>query len=145
MLLFCQLFGPAAPDTSVCTTNGAESFHGHINVLFYYSLRPNITITGASRGTRRLTGKTSGEKTAQLMSLYSLMFSTNATFMLGLVSLENTNFRKFCIGKIEFQQLQTAQLLLELICLREGYSSFECGQFLSRTAINLLISSVASS
>lgn len=66
-------------------------------------------------------------------------------FMLGLVSLENNNFRKFCTGKIEFQQLQTAQLLLELICLREGYSSFECGQFLSRTEINLLISSVASS
>ena len=65
-------------------------------------------------------------------------------FMLGLVSLDNHNFLNFCIDKIEPEQLQTAQLLLELICLREGYDIFDCGHFLSRSEIDSLITFVAS-
>ena len=32
----------AAPDISVRTTNGPESFHGHLNSQFFYSAHPNI-------------------------------------------------------------------------------------------------------
>jgi hypothetical protein len=65
-------------------------------------------------------------------------------FLSGLVSLDNANFLKYCTDKIEIDQLQTAQLLLELIFLREGYSVFDCGHFLTRTDINSLITFVAS-
>jgi hypothetical protein len=74
----------AAPDISIRTTNGAESFHGHLNAQFY-SAHPNIyvfvetllriqastyiTITSANHGINN--NRKSSEKTAQLISLYN--------------------------------------------------------------------------
>jgi len=58
-------------------------------------------------------------------------------FVLGLVDLKNVNFRNFCLSKLEFNQLNDAFSLLELLMLREGYLLLS--DFMSIDDIKLMI------
>ena len=58
-------------------------------------------------------------------------------FVLGLVDLKNVNFRNFCLSKLEFNQLNDAFSLLELLMLREGYLLLS--DFMSMDDIKLMI------
>jgi hypothetical protein len=66
-------------------------------------------------------------------------------FTLDRLKWRNDNFMAFCDVDIDCNQRLTANLLFELICLREGYFCFDSfNNFLSTAEINLLISDVAS-
>ena len=47
------------------------------------------------------------------------------------MSLNNYVFRIFCMNNIPVAQFQTASLAGELLSLREGFATFNCGTFFS--------------
>jgi len=53
-------------------------------------------------------------------------------FSLGYVSLNDDCFHNFCMNNIPVAQLQIASLVEELLSLREGFVTFDCGNFLSK-------------
>ena len=50
-------------------------------------------------------------------------------FVSGCVSLHNDNFLNFCANNIPVAQFQTASLAEELLSLREGFATVDCGTF----------------
>jgi len=53
-------------------------------------------------------------------------------FLLGFLSLNDDCFHTFCMNNIPVAQLQIASLVEELVSLREGFVTFDCGYFLSK-------------
>jgi len=59
-------------------------------------------------------------------------------FLLVFVSLNDDCFHNFCMNNIPVAQLQIA-LVDELLSLREGFVTFDCGNFLSKSDIIFLL------
>jgi len=53
-------------------------------------------------------------------------------FLLGFVSLNDDCFHNFCMNNIPIAQLQIASLVDELLSLREGFVTFDCGSLEKR-------------
>jgi len=60
-------------------------------------------------------------------------------FLLGFVSLNDDCFHNFCMNNIPVAQLQIAPLVEELLSLREGFVTFDCCNFLSKSDIIALL------
>jgi len=60
-------------------------------------------------------------------------------FLLGFVPLNDDCFHNFCMNNILVAQLQIASLVEELLSLREGFITFDCGIFLSKSDIIVLL------
>jgi len=60
-------------------------------------------------------------------------------FLLGFVSLNDDCFHNFCMDNIPVAQLQLASLVDELLSLREGFVTFDCDNFLSKSDSLLLL------
>ena len=60
-------------------------------------------------------------------------------FLLGFVSLNDDCFHNFCMNNIPVAQLQIASLVDELLSLREGFVTFDCDNFLSKSDIIVLL------
>jgi len=58
--------------------------------------------------------------------------------LLRFVSLTDECFHNFCMNNIPVAQLQIASLVEELSSLREGFVTFDCGNFHSKIDIVLL-------
>ena len=63
-------------------------------------------------------------------------------FLSGIVSLRSDCLRNFCSGNIQVAQFQTASLAEELLSLREGFATFDCGNCFTKNGINVLLSAV---
>jgi len=59
--------------------------------------------------------------------------------LLGFVSFNDDCFHNFCINNIPVAQLQIASLDEELLSLREGFVTFDCGNFFSKIDIIVLL------
>jgi len=59
--------------------------------------------------------------------------------LLGFVSLNDDCFPNFCMNTIPVAQLQIASLVDDLLSLREGFVTFDCGNFLSKSDIIVLL------
>jgi len=59
--------------------------------------------------------------------------------LLGFVSLNDDCFHTFCMNNISVAQLQIASLVDELSSLREGFVTFDCGNYLSKSDIIVLL------
>jgi len=60
-------------------------------------------------------------------------------FLLGFVLLNDDCFHTFCMNNIPVAQLQIASLVDELLSLREGFVTFDCKYFLSKSDIIVLL------
>jgi len=60
-------------------------------------------------------------------------------FLFGFVSLNDDCFHKFCMNNIPVAQLQIASFVDELLSLREGFVTFDCDNFLSKSDIIVLL------
>jgi len=60
-------------------------------------------------------------------------------FLLGFVSLNDDCFHNFCMHNIPVAQLQIASLVDELLSLCEGFVTFDCDDFLSKSNIIFLL------
>jgi len=60
-------------------------------------------------------------------------------FFLGFISLTVDCFHNFCMNNIPVAQLQIASLVEELLSLREGFATFDCGNFLLKIDIIVLL------
>jgi len=58
--------------------------------------------------------------------------------LLGFVSLNDDCFHNLCMNNIPIAQLQSASLVEKLLSLREGFVTFDCGNFLSKSDIIVL-------
>jgi len=59
--------------------------------------------------------------------------------LLGFVSLNDDCFHNFCMNNISVAQLQIASLVDELLSLREGFLTFDCDNFLSKSDIIVML------
>jgi len=62
--------------------------------------------------------------------------------LIGFVSLKGDCFHNFCMSNIPVAQLQITSLVEELLSLREGFATFDCGNFLSKSD-NIVLWNVA--
>jgi len=63
-------------------------------------------------------------------------------FLLGFVSLNNDCFHNFYMNNIPVAQLQIASLVEELLSLRKGFLTFDCGNYFSKNYIIVLLNAV---
>jgi len=59
--------------------------------------------------------------------------------LLGIVSLNDDCFHNFCMNNILVAQLQIASSVEELVSLREGFVTFDCSNFLSKSDTIVLL------
>jgi len=60
-------------------------------------------------------------------------------FLLGFISLNDDCFHNFCMNNIPVAQLQIASLVHKLLSLREGFVTYDRGNFLSKSDIIVLL------
>jgi len=58
------------------------------------------------------------------------------------VSLNNDCFHNLCMNNIPVAQFQIASLVGELLSLREGFATFDCGNFFSKSEVIVLLNAV---
>jgi len=58
-------------------------------------------------------------------------------FLLGFVSLNDECFHNLCMSNIPVAQLQIASLVEELLSVRQGFVTFDCGNFISKVIVLL--------
>jgi len=63
-------------------------------------------------------------------------------FWFGFVSLNNDCFKYFCMNNIPVAHLHIASLVEELLSLREGFATFDCGNFFSISDVIVLLNAV---
>jgi len=71
-------------------------------------------------------------------ALFMLNFIRPLVEIIGFVSLNDDCFHNFCMNNIPVAQLQIASLVDELLSEREGFVTFDCGNFFSKSDIVLL-------
>jgi len=59
--------------------------------------------------------------------------------LLGFVPLSDDCFHNFCMNNIPVAQLQIVSLVDELLRLREGFVTFACDNFISKSDIIVLL------
>jgi len=62
-----------------------------------------------------------------------------ADYLLGFVLLNDDCFHNFCMNNILVAQLQIASLFEEQLSLREGFVTFDCGNFFLKSDIIVLL------
>jgi len=60
-------------------------------------------------------------------------------FLLSFVSLNDDCFHNFCMNNIPVAQLQIASFVEELLSIRESFVTFDCGNFISKIDIIVLL------
>jgi len=63
-------------------------------------------------------------------------------FLLGFVSLNDDYVHNFCMNNIPVAQVQIASLVKELLSLREGFVTLDCGNFLLNNDVIVVLNAV---